>query len=281
MTHFTVTSALLLLLSAYTPFARALEGDRDCDAQSSLKAKMLLYGKVHSDSLLFRAAKSFIEGSAPPEGIERLSLRIIDGASEELLSVMDPMESRKFVFYVNGAELRHWVGVSTEALLDWVGIPKDVVAQKKEAGHRFRLLFVDAGEAMLWGTWDNVLRRIEIDYPQVAERARRHIPSLRDAGVFGPELYQRIQALDPSRDLSTVFASYGLDPKHEITGAYLKMEDSPFNFRAWLFAQLEFWDLYAGNGYTLSNEGKRGFREYIGPNYDLKKIESAIAVELR
>lgn len=271
----------LMLLGFHGFRIPAAESDSHCGVQASLPLQLKLYGKVEQDSLLFRAAKAFSEGSAPPAGIERLSLRIIDGPSEEALSVMDPMRSRKFVFYVNGVELRHWVGVSTEALLDWVGIPKDVVAQKKRAGHRFRLLFVEAGDAMLWGTWDNILKRIDVDYPKVSERAHKYIPALRDSGLAGPDLYRKIQAEDPSRELSEIFASYGLDPKSEITEAYLKMEDTLFNFRAWLLAQLELWDLYAGNGYTLSNTGERGFKEYIGPNYDLKTIDAAVAVELR
>lgn len=134
---------------------------------------------------------------------------------------------------------------------------------------------------VLPATWDGVMKLVDKYYPLAADDCRRHLEVMKSKSCEEFEKEAGFKFLDSKISCST---SGKNTPPHYNYEYYCSLLDKG-NRKAWqtrlfLYCELRLFELFTGNGCTLSISGKdRGYNssgplEYISPNVSLSYLKS-------
>jgi hypothetical protein len=181
---------------------------------------------------------------------------------------------RRVVMVMGPGALRSLVGKSPYDMLVRIGHTEQYIAYKLSQGYKFHLAVFNrpAGELRL-ATWRNTLGLVAGVYPQAAsmiKAASRELKSTpfaqfeEQAGFSLAEVDRLGLSDDRFMDLERLLTSDG----------------SALNVRRFLYHVTRLTELYSGDGYTWTNDGRRGVREYIMANRTISELKGNRLLEL-
>jgi hypothetical protein len=81
-------------------------------------------------------------------------------------------------------------------------------------------------------------------------------------------------------DFAEVQSNGSADPRFMTSERLLASKQTACEVRQFLFHVLNFSELFAGDGYTLTHDCKRGVREYVMPNCELRLLDNCHVTDL-
>lgn len=182
-----------------------------------------------------------------------------------------------------------FLGKSAREICLQLGFGEKWLDDKIPKGKKFKLaifpsLSVDAQPA----TWDGIRCLVERTYPEVWPKILRHLPQIRAMRI--EEIEAQANYKDGLDMLQTnLVARHGgaLDTEGESDSEnyislqrLLKREGTLVEVRQFLWDEVGVKGLYSGDGYTLSEDGKKGVREYLARNRRLEDIEGCVLFDV-
>jgi len=209
-----------------------------------------------------------------PSAPNHLCARLIHGRSASDFERLSDDPQRKLVMVTCADGLRAISGLTGYQMLVEIGYTGEYILHKiGSEGRRVKLVIFAADSSTQPATWDNMAETVACAYPAIGDKlfgvleALKHTPFAeieRQAGF----------------DISEVQKN-GLADQRFMT--YQRLQDARgtvAEVRAFLHHTIYLCSLYAGNGYTLTEDGRRGVREYMVPNRQIAELEGARVLDL-
>jgi len=183
---------------------------------------------------------------------------------------------KKLSFVMDGEGLCSLLGKDGNQMLIHTGHEQDWINHQVKAGTTFKLALFSIGpDKCFHVTWDNIIPLLKATYPELKE--------LITSGMLDKYI----------ADCKTLqYAEINKQWKHNILEVYYKgIADERFvtierfiniaapslsDFRAFLFHEVGLSVLFNGNGYTMTEKGECGLREYITRNVRLSELPHAL-----
>jgi len=200
--------------------------------------------------------------------------RIIRWKSGQLASLTDsPL--RRTIMITGPQGIRDLFGKTGWQMLSEIGYPEEYVRRKLSEGCKFSLvLFARPTGIFRIATWRNTIDVIALAHPELAPMLKAALPTLKKKSF-----------LDFEREAGFSFEEVdakGLDDPRFMTAERLAVSDgSPLAVRRFLYHVERLNELFTGNGYTLTREGRRGVREYVMLNRPLAELVDYALVDLK
>lgn len=170
---------------------------------------------------------------------------------------------RKIAMVMGPAGLKHLSGKSAYEMLLEIGYTRDYIARVKAEGVQFYLLLFAGDIKPRLATWDNVVSAASQVYPVLRDLLRHALPQLKTMSLAQVERQCGFA-------LAEIDALGIDDPRFMNEERLLQSSQDAFAVRRFLYHCCRLSDLYAGDGLTLTFDGRRALREYVVPNLELK-----------
>jgi hypothetical protein len=194
-------------------------------------------------------------------------------------TVLAEEPERLAVMVMGPGSLRCMVGLSGYEMVVAVGHTREYIEAKLAAGYKYHLVAFRKPEGELkLATWNNVIALAIRLYPAAKERllsARGALKahSFADFEAASGFSLAAVDLLGASHErFMTLERFLKADVEHEALPGLAA--------RRFLYHILRLSELYSGDGYTRTHEGKRGVREYIVANRTLDKLPDCRSLEL-
>jgi len=203
--------------------------------------------------------------------------RIVRTLSETPLALAEEAD-RRVVMLMGPGALRSIVGLTGYEMIVQIGHTREYIAIKLAQGYKYHLVVFDRPKGkMRLATWKNTLDIVSGLYPQVAHLLKAASAKLKSTSFaeFEAQAGFSLAAVDH------------LGPQDErfITAERLLAGvggDNPaLAVRRFLYHVTRLTELYAGDGYTRTHDGKRGVMEYIMANRAIDKLKGHRTLELK
>ena len=172
---------------------------------------------------------------------------------------------RKIAMVMGPAGLGHLSGKSAYEMLVEIGYTKDYIARVKAEGAQFYLLLFAGDIKPRQATWDNVVSVASQVYPALQDPLHSALPLLKTTSLAQVERQCGFA-------LAEVDALGLDDPRFMNQERLLQSSQDAFAVRRFLYHCCRLSDLFSGDGLTLTFDGRRGLREYVVPNLELKML---------
>ncbi len=134
------------------------------------------------------------------------------------------------------------------------------------------ILFTKVNGDIVPATWDGVLHTIRTHYSKACEDVLMYREELHSKSVSDFEKEAGFKFLDAKKNISG--SDPLLPPFHNYT--YFLSLPSPrkvWQVRLFLYCELRLLSLFKGDGYTYKENGSRGTKEYLCPNFTLSSLD--------
>jgi len=207
--------------------------------------------------------------------------RIVFGTTPDAFEYLSGA-TQPYPFIVGPEDVQSLLRLSSHAeIMDFIGFEVEWVRGKIAEGNEFRAILFDVesvvqggGQGLISPTWDNLLELVHSESAAAAAKLRPHLPALKQTPY--PDLLVQI-GYDVEKEMAPeekakvgTFEAYG---EHG--------DDSLGHARAFLRHTLKCTALFAGDGYTRTDGGERGTREYLVKRLPVSALPGAQIVELR
>lgn len=212
---------------------------------------------------LEKYAEMFKNGSIGK--VEGLCGRIIRGTKPDDFKTLTDDPDRKLVMLMGPDGLEKLLGKTGYDMLVEIGYETDYIQRKVDEGNEFKLVtFEEGGEAKL-ATWDNVIEVISAVYPQIASKLYKNLEGLKQVPFDAIEKYA-------GYDFSEVDKNGKTDSRYMTIERYEQAGDGLVEARAFLYFTVHLRELFSGDGYTYTADGRRGLMEYIVANKPIQNL---------
>jgi len=182
-------------------------------------------------------------------------------------------EQRKVVMVMGPHGLQQLLGASGYQALVKIGYTPEYIARNLGLGRKFKLVLFDKPPELRVATWRVAVEVVSAHYPELRTQLFSVLEDLKSRTIMEFEResgysFAEVQANGPS------------DPRFMTAQRLHACVGTATEVRHFLFHTLYFSELYAGDGYTKTHEGKRGVREYLMPNVFLKTLNNLHIVDL-
>ncbi len=162
---------------------------------------------------------------------------------------------RLVVMVMGPGALRSLVGKSHYEMVVEIGHTQEYIALKLAQGYKYHLVVFDRpdGELRL-ATWRNTLARVAGEYPQAARMLKATSRELKATSFAQFEQQAGFSLAEVDQLGSTDERFMNLD-------RLLKSDGSALSVRRFLYHVIRLSELYSGDGYTWTHDGRRGVRE--------------------
>lgn len=207
--------------------------------------------------------------------------RIIRGKTPEDFERLSDDPNRKVVMLTDASGLAKMFGKSDYQKLGVIGYNPDYTNQLLVKGTTFKLVVFPETSAIL-ADWDGVFRVAQQVYPALAGAIRQHGSSLRGSGAL-----QFVNGR--TKDFADIEAKCGrkfmdcddsAHPHFMNYDAWEKSAQDDVCLRALLYHTFYLRELFAGNGFTYNEVGKKGVNEYLMPNCPISDIPGHVVLDL-
>lgn len=159
-------------------------------------------------------------------------------------------------FQVVEKKYKHWLVLFTSAALE-----KNNHATNSDVSQ------------VVMATWEGILQILRTYYTEVYEDCLQHLDELRSKTVKEFELEAGFEFLEAKKNVNNN------NPKGPPFHSYDHYTTLPKPRKAWqvrlfLYCELRLLTLFKGDGYTWTETGRRGTREYICPNHPLSAFDT-------
>jgi hypothetical protein len=287
MKLFSVTSALvsLFLLLISSAFAKSPETSAAENANSiQLTVEKTLdpaqnCNSTDSPKEVVSTSEQFMAVLHQPQKAGHVSVqglvgRVLKGKTDADFETLSEVQTRKLIFMMGSDGLEGLIGLSTDQILIKIGYTPEYIQRLKDEGYHLKLVvFSSKNEAAVPATWDNVAHLVEKLYPSVASKIDKQLPALKSTpfSLIESQAPERFYEVDK---LWTAHPDYINEEKLE------KSEGKLWQVRGFLYYQARLSDLYSGDGYTHTDDGGRGLKEYVAPNVPIKSLNDASVADL-
>lgn len=215
-----------------------------------------------------------VQGGDIAVAVQGLCGRIIRGKKPEDFLTLTDDPLRELVLLMGPDGLASLCGKSGYEMLVEIGYQPDYIVRKvRDEGCRFKLIvFPEGGPAKL-ATWDNVIDVVADVYPDVARKLARHRETLK----VTPFVAIATQA---GFDFSAVDKAGPTDPRYMTHDRYRTAPGTLANARAFLYFTIHLRELFSGDGYTYTADGRRGLQEFIVPNLPIDRLGEHLLLDL-
>ena len=173
--------------------------------------------------------------------------RILEGQVPEHFETMTFRPHERFLVMLMDYEGLHQLhGLNILEALKKIGYPSDYIENRIKEEFKYKLLVFEDSSEVKVGTWDNVIDLAAQAYPQWQERLYRQLPQLK------------------SLSNDEILAQGG-----EVLEVRSFLEDT-MNYNR----------LYTGKGYTMTEDGEMGLKEYVRLNCPLSELGNYVLKDL-
>jgi len=212
-------------------------------------------------------AKAFLEGDKV--AVKNLVGRVLRGKDASDFAYLSPDPNRKLIMFMASDGLEDLIGKSLENILLTIGYPADYIRQLFQGDTKFKLLVASNQDQILPATWDNLLVLINILY------VNTKIPKLLEKNLY--DLKQN----SFETGYRNIMANRDPNFNGKMTAQRLnKRNGSLWEVRLFLNDVLNLNELYMGDGYTYTKDGKKGVAEYFSLNQSINDLQNPVLIDL-
>jgi nicotinamidase-related amidase len=213
--------------------------------------------------------------------------RILRGKAEGDFRTLTDDSSRKVVMLVGPDGLERLLGKNGYDMLIEIGYEPDYIEQKLNEGTQFRLAVFKEGAEASPATWDNTRELLCKIYPDVSKKLLNSMTRLKE--IYGKyqsprEAFKALETLT-GHSFKDVDAIGDSDMRYMTYDRYRYITERSvleevINTRAFLYFAVYLKELYSGDGYTYTADGRKGLMEYIVPNLPLDNLGTHELIKL-
>ena len=197
--------------------------------------------------------------------VNGLCARMIRGKKPEDYEHLTDDTNRKIVMLFGPDGLEKLPGSDGYGVLELLGFTKEHIAERVNAGYKFKLAVFEEGSEARLATWDNVTQLAGETYPDIRDTLEQYLDELKATPFEDIE-----QAAGFS--FATVCHNGINDPRYMTHERFLQSPQDLVATRAFHYFTLHLRELYSGDGYTYDHEGNKGVLEYIVLNKPLHEL---------
>jgi len=181
---------------------------------------------------------------------------------------------RRVVMVMGPAALRSLAGKSPYEMVVQVGHTQEYIALKLSQGYKYHLVIFNRpdGELRL-ATWRNTLAIVASEYPQAAGMLTAASRELKATSFAQFEKQAGFSLAEVDQNGSS-------DERYMTLDRLLKSDGSTLSVRRFLYHVTRLTELYSGDGYTWTHDGRRGVREYVLANRAISELKGSRVLEL-
>ena len=188
-------------------------------------------------------------------------------------STLTEDEGRKVVMIMGPSGLQQLLGRTGLERLKKIGYSENYIARNIARGKKFKLVLFDRPPNLRVATWAVAVQVVAQHYPELAPMLHAALPELRRRSIEYFEAEAGYSFYDAQLRGSN-------DSRFMTAERLLHSKGTAADVRAFLFHTMHFSELYTGDGYTRTPEGKRGVREYIMSNLPIQSLRNCSIVDL-
>jgi len=200
--------------------------------------------------------------------------RIVRTLADTPLALAEEAD-RRVVMLMGPGALRSLVGLSAYEMIVQIGHTREYIAMKLAQGHKYHLVVFDLPQGeMRLATWKNTLAIVAGLYPQVAHMFKARAAELKSTSFASFEAQAGFS-------LAQVDHLGPQDERFMTAERLLASDGSALSVRRFLYHVTRLTELFTGDGYTQTHDGKRGVREYIMANRAINSLAGHKTLELQ
>lgn len=199
--------------------------------------------------------------------------RVTKGRTEDDFRLLSDEPNKRLSWVVGPDGLERLCGKSPRDIMLAIGKDTPWLRRTLDEGYRFRLCLFPEVQARQ-ATWDGVFELVRDTFPEAWPKVAPHIHLLPKYTL--EEVQERFTEFD-------ICASFleGRDHHHYMTlERYLESSGTLGHTRAFLYHEIGLTHLFHGDGFTRTEDGQVGLREYLVPNRPLSSFSKYRTVEL-
>jgi hypothetical protein len=218
-----------------------------------------------------RALSTGLRESTQTQG---LCGRIIRGKEPEDFRTLTDNHRRQLVLLMGPDGLESLIGKTGFEMLIEIGYTEEHIRRKViDEGNSFKLVvFPEGGPAKL-ATWDNVLDMATEAYPDVACKLNNRREEMKQVPFSAIELAAGYRFADSDRIGEADSRYMSFERLKNCSGTLVEV-------RAFLYHTLHLGELFSGDGYTYTKDGRRGLMEYLVPNRPIASLGEHLLIDL-
>jgi len=214
-------------------------------------------------------------GTKPSKALRGICGRISKGRTIDEFKTLTDDENDRNAFFLGSDGLEQIIGKSTLEILVNIGFEIPYIIEKINNGYKFQLLILPEGnqEIMFQANWEGVSKLVEFAFPEVKSSFDIHFEAMKSTN------FEEIQR-KADFDFFEARASGKTHPNYFTLERFMISQRSLVETRAFLYHTVGLRELFKGDGYTYTHDGKKGYKEYLVPNHYRHELEDLVVVEL-
>jgi nicotinamidase-related amidase len=215
----------------------------------------------------------FKAGKKANQRVVGLCGRIIRGTKPDDFKTLTDDPKRKLVMLMGPDGLDQLLGKTGYEMLVEIGYEKDYIVRKVNENNQFKLVVFKEGDTAKLATWKNVMDIVANVYPGIGDKLRNQLDTLVRTHFKAFEKLARFNFADVDKEGAT-------NPNYMTYERYKTAEDNLLNARAFLYYTIHLRELFAGDGYTYTYDGKRGLTEFIVANAPIRDLGDHVIIDV-
>ena len=189
------------------------------------------------------------------------------------------LPGRELVFTMGPDGLAQLPGRPAAKALGAIGLGADYVRGRVAQGYVFKLAVFEGKDDAPLATWDNMLDMVASCHPQMAPDIQANRQRLKEIP------YEILTHRMLPYDMEQIDLEGPGHPEYMTTERYLAVPEHirqgyPLHLRRWLLHNERIGVLFAGNGYTQTEDGGQGLREYLMINRPLADLSDVAVLDM-
>lgn len=192
-------------------------------------------------------------------GVEGLCGRIIRGKKSDDFKTLTDDPDRKLVMLMGPDGLEKLLGKNGHDMLVEIGYEAEYIKHKVKEGNQFKLVVFREGGAAKLATWKNVVEVVAEVYPDIAHKLYQNLDDMENTS------FAKIERM-AGFDFDEIDKKGKSDSRFMTYERFQKCTGTLVEARAFLYFTIHLRELFSGDGYTYTYDGRRGLKEYIVAN---------------
>ena len=212
--------------------------------------------------------------NAQKQSVSGLCGRIIRGVKDNDFLTLTDDPNRKLVMLMGPDGLESILGKNGYESLVAIGYESDYIRHKIEVeNNKFKLVVFSSGKTANIATWDNVIDIVSSVYPSVAAKLYSQKDALKQISFSEIEKTAGFKFNEVDKNGTSDNRFMNLERFEQSNGNIIDV-------RAFLYFSVHLKELFSGDGFTYTFDGKKGLMEYIVPNMLISDLDDSKLISL-